>query len=283
MFGGSTTFGDGVPDESTVVAFLNELDSGNTFLNFSAQSYDSIREIDKLLYLLRKGYRPKSLVFIDGLNDISTFAQSPYEIYDSPRTVGFTTYRGQVPLVFGYPTTRNMWLALAYSLPVTHLLHRFQDASSCDAREFVRKNVLSNTLDWNELMYFYKNWARCAKGRVGELSEEIVDYYKSTIDFVDRLGSAFGFSSHFVYQPIGLLETKNPFLKPGFYESDEYEVYRAVNHKIRQAIRERRLPMQDCSRSIADSDVSNAYVDATHYSPQGNRVLAECILTGLPR
>jgi hypothetical protein len=58
VFGGSTTFGHGVPDDQTVVAHLDALDPHDAYLNLSAQAYDSIREIDKLLYLLRKGYRP---------------------------------------------------------------------------------------------------------------------------------------------------------------------------------------------------------------------------------
>jgi hypothetical protein len=36
--------------------------------------------------------------------------------------------------------------------------------------------------------------------------------------------------------------------------------------------------MQDCSRSIADYGIENSYVDATHYSPEGNSVLATCII-----
>jgi hypothetical protein len=278
VFGGSTTFGDGVPDNSTVVAQLNAIDEGNTYINFGIQAYDSIREVDKLVYLLRKGYRPKSVIFIDGLNEVTTFARSPYELHDSPRAQGLILDRGEVPLVFGAPVSRNGLLALAYSFPVTHAIYRFLKRKKSSEDPFIRKSANVHGLDdWFELLEFHYNWASLNKSRINELATEIIQYYRENISFVRQLGTSFGFEAHFIYQPIGLLEPNQEFLLPDFYASDYFAVYHGVDSGIRQAISEGILQMDDCSHAITESGVKGSYVDVTHYSPDGNGILASCI------
>ena len=278
VFGGSTTFGDGVPDGSTVVAYLNTVDGEKTYINFGVQAYDSIREVDKLVYLLRKGYRPESVIFIDGLNDVTTFARSPFEIHDTPRAQGLVLDRGQVPLVFGFPNTDTMLLAAAYSFPVTHLFYRLLNKRNYPDGPFIRKSANVQGLDnWFELMYFHYKWAEIHLNRIAELADDVIRYYKENIIFVQQLGVSFGFDVHFVYQPIGLLESGQEFLTQGFSESDYFAIYNGVDSRIRLAISQEQLMMEDCSRAIAEAGVQGSYVDATHYSPRGNEILAECI------
>ena len=279
VFGGSSTFGDGVPDNSTVVARLNAIDEEKTYINFGIQAYDSIREVDKLVYLLRKGYRPGSVIFIDGLNEVTTFARSPYELHDSPRAQGLILDRGQVPLVFGVPVKENRLLALAYSFPVSHLIYRFLNRDDDIDNVFIRKSANVHGLeDWLELMDFHYNWATLHKNRIDELADEIIHYYKENISFVRQLGETFGFDVYFIYQPIGLLESSQEFLLQDFYTSDYFAVYNGVDSRIREAISEGLLMMEDCSRAISEAGVQGSYVDATHYSPRGNDILASCIL-----
>lgn len=282
VFGGSTTFGDGVPDNSTVVARLNAIDEEKTYINFGIQAYDSIREVDKLVYLLRKGYRPASVIFIDGLNEVTTFARSPYELHDSPRAQGLILDRGQVPLVFGVPVKENRLLALAYSFPVSHLIYRYLHRKNDINDVFIRKSANVNGLDdWLELMDFHYNWATLHKNRIDKLADEIIHYYKENISFVRQLGDAFGFTVHFIYQPIGLLESNQEFLLEDFYTSDYFAVYNGVDSRIREAISAGLLIMEDCSRAISGAGVQGSYVDATHYSPRGNDILASCILQSI--
>ena len=278
VFGGSTVFGDGVPDGSTVVAYLNSIDNDKIYINFGVEAYDSLREVDKLLYLLRKGYRPKTVIFIDGLNEVTTFARSPYEVHDTPRAQGLVLDRGEVPLVFGVPKTENMLLAFAYSFPVTHLVFRFMKKDVVED-VFIRKSATVYGLDhWLELMDFHYNWAKVHVNRVDELANDIIEYYKDNIRFVEQLGKSFEFDAYFVYQPIGLLENEQQFLKQEFYASEYYAVYKGVDIRIRKEIERGGLLMKDCSRAIAESGAQLSYVDATHYSPAGNGVLAECVL-----
>lgn len=278
VFGGSTTFGHGVPDGDTVVAELDRLDPGRTWINFAAQAHDSIREVDKLLHLLRKGYRPASVVFVDGLNDVTTFARSPYALHDSPRAQGLVLDRGEVPLIFGHPSGENMLLALAYSFPLTHLWVAWTTPDTPPAGGRRDDSRLETRADWQQLMAFHYDWARIHADHPERLAADVIRYYQEATAFVAALGRAFGFTSTFVYQPIGLLAPDQPFVEPAFLESDQYVVFRAVDTAVREAIASGRLGMWDCSRSIADAGVVDGYVDATHYSPQGGRALARCIV-----
>ena len=284
VFGGSTTFGHGVPDDDTVVAYLNSFDRNNVYLNFGVQAYDSIREIDKLLYLLRKGFRPKEVIFIDGLNDVTTFARSPYEIHDSPRAQGLVLDRGEVPLIYGYPSVQNMLHSLAYSFPLTHVVKKWIEGKRVVYHQHERKSANIHGMEgWQELMFYHYKWPSIHKQRAEELADELVQYYKEAITFVRTLSKAFEFVPHFIYQPIGLLEKKQAFLSDEFSQSDYLSIYRTVDARIRGEIKSGDLPMLDCSRSIADYGVGNAYVDATHYSPAGHRVLAACIIAQIKK
>lgn len=274
LLGGSTAFGHGVPGDQTVAAHLNRLDGPAETFNFAVQAYDSIRETDKLVYLLRKGYRPGRVIFLDGLNDVTTFAWSPYEAFDKPRTQGLILDRGQVPLIFGHPRRNNMPAALAFSFPIVQLFHRLQ-GPRIDGREYQLKSAGREPFDWGELMLFYERWDRIQEKRADDLADELASYYRRNIEFVRKLGRAFGFSCQFVYQPIGLLEEDQPFLKPALLDSRVRLIYETARQKIRAEIQAGRLSMADCSASLSGS--TGMYVDATHYSPPGNAKLAKCI------
>ena len=278
VFGGSTTFGDGVPDEDTVVAYLDELDTSTNHLNFAVEAYDSIREVDKLLHLLRKGYRPKTVIFIDGLNDVTTMASSPYDTGDSPRTQGLVLDRGEIPAIFGMPVKENMLLAMAYSFPVAHLIHNIvNDKHDSDISFSRRSGQAPGLKDWQELMYLFYDGLNVQVNRVEEFAEEVTTHYRDNMAFVRQLGEAFGFEARFIYQPIGLLDSNNPFLTNKFHSSNYFKVYEAVDAVTRRKIINGDLDMLDCSQSVADGQPGTGYVDPTHFSPAGNKALALCI------
>ena len=148
VFGGSTTFGRGVPGDQTVVSYLNRFSRSKArYLNFGVPAHDSIREVEKLLDLLRKGYRPARVLFIDGLNDVSTFAWSAYPALEKPRTQGLLIDREEVPLIFGYPRDNNMLSALAFSFPAVQLTFRLRACSS-RALEDGPRRMDRNPLNW---------------------------------------------------------------------------------------------------------------------------------------
>jgi lysophospholipase L1-like esterase len=74
VFGGSTTFGYGLPDAETVPSFLQSWLRTNAsprmnVYNFGRAYYFSSQEIVLFLRLLAAGHVPQLAVFVDGLND----------------------------------------------------------------------------------------------------------------------------------------------------------------------------------------------------------------------
>ncbi|MGH9383872.1 MAG: SGNH/GDSL hydrolase family protein [Vicinamibacterales bacterium] len=69
VFGGSTTFGVGVEDASTIPAHLARLLHGVHVYNFGRRFYYSSQERSLLEELLAKGLVPDLAIFIDGLNE----------------------------------------------------------------------------------------------------------------------------------------------------------------------------------------------------------------------
>jgi hypothetical protein len=80
VFGGSTTFGFGLPDDETIASYLQECAAANhsvervAVYNFGREGYFSSQEVILFQQLLNAGFVPKVAVFIDGLNDFGSAA-----------------------------------------------------------------------------------------------------------------------------------------------------------------------------------------------------------------
>lgn len=68
FLGGSTTFGFGVTDTETIPAQLERL-IGHPVINFGVRGYASQTENRRLGHLLRAGYHPRLVLFLDGINE----------------------------------------------------------------------------------------------------------------------------------------------------------------------------------------------------------------------
>ncbi len=281
VFGGSTNFGHGVSSDNTIASFLNDQDPDHIYLNFGINSYDSIREVDKLLYLLRQGFRPKKVIFIDGLNDLTTFASAPYRAHDKPRTQGFLIGRGKPALIFGVINSTNMLLAFAYSLPITHLY--YQLAKPEPNVPYGTLDANRDPLDYRMLAYYYRNQFIYADENLHTIQTDWVQFYRENIKFVKQLEDAFGFEAYFYFQPFGILEPENPFLTPVYFDSIAIRIAQTFTKGASLAINEGSLDMIDCQDAFSAIDKSAAFVDATHYSPSGNEALASCILAGMEK
>jgi hypothetical protein len=275
VFGGSTTFGHGVPGDATISHYLGQLDADHVYLNFGVNAYDSQREVDRLVYLLQLGYRPSKVVFVDGLNDMMTFFASPYRAVDKPRSQLFFIDRGELALNFGSPAFRNMLMAFAYAMPITHLYTMLKgneptvDYGSLDANK--------DKLDYRSIAWHYQNRMRYGTEHIEEIAVQWVDYYAENIRFVNGLADAFGFDVQFVLQPLGILDRNNPFIRKLYFDNDLYKVTQRFYEVAGGAIESGELGMVDCREALTDVDSAYAYVDATHYSPAGNLAVAECI------
>jgi hypothetical protein len=68
FFGGSTTFGYGVADSETIPAQLESLIK-QPVINFGSAFYYSAQETFMLSSLLKSGFKPSAVIFLDGLNE----------------------------------------------------------------------------------------------------------------------------------------------------------------------------------------------------------------------
>ncbi len=68
FFGGSTMWGYGVSNESTIPSLFYEK-TGDSVFNFGEDSWDSRQSINQLINNLGEGYKPKTVIFFDGVND----------------------------------------------------------------------------------------------------------------------------------------------------------------------------------------------------------------------
>lgn len=276
VFGGSTTFGHGVGSDQTVPAYLNKIDPIGNYLNFGINAYDSLREVDKLVYLLRQGYRPEKVIFIDGLNDITTFTSTPHRAHDKPRAQGYLIDRGSPALIFGSGGQKNKLLAFAYSLPVTHLYYHFFKQEKFLPYGSVDSNL--ERVDYGSLAFHYANQFSYGFENIDAVKADWIEYYRENIAFVEGLADAFDFEVLFVFQPFGVVEEENPFLFPAYFDSPGIVVAQEFTAAAASAIDNETLDMLNCQDAFSDIDKSLAFVDATHYSPSGNEALAECIL-----
>jgi hypothetical protein len=176
FFGGSTGFGYGVDDASTVAAHLQKrLDARypgrriNVF-NFARGYYYSTQEVVLLETLLRDGHVPDVVIFLDGLNEGQ---RAPYYTKDMATLFDAYNYR-QRSLLSAYAQKSSTMLV------VNKLLGRRESG------------VLSQL----------------------PAPRRIADVYRVNQDMIRLLAGQFGFKTYFFIQPVA--GYKNGFAKHAF-------------------------------------------------------------------
>ena len=75
FFGGSTMWGTGVDDASTIPSVFAR-ETGVRARNFGESGYTAHQSLEMLLRLLQDGHRPDIVVFYDGVNEVATKCRS---------------------------------------------------------------------------------------------------------------------------------------------------------------------------------------------------------------
>lgn len=119
VFGGSTTFGYGLPDDQTIVSYLGECALANgpggrpAVYNFGREGYFSSQELILFQQLLRAGFVPQVAVFIDGMNDFfsadgqPTFADKFRRLMDGK--LGSSNPLNKLPMIQAFHRLRAYW------------------------------------------------------------------------------------------------------------------------------------------------------------------------------
>lgn len=281
LLGGSTAFGFGVPDDETMGYFLNQLDSGKRWINFSTPNYHQQLEIQKLILLLKKGYRPKRVVFLDGLNDLFQLTSNHFEPAETPGRP-FHAYSHEFNIE-NIRLNRN----LLYALPAVRLFYEYQAeylVKTGKANLNPSQNVYSAQSLYNTQPYLAYLVTEITSLPVNEaLLKKVETYYRQNIAMLDTLSKAYGFEYAVFFQPIGLFYDKNIFCTSHLELANQlrnYTAMEAMYSHIRQLLAQHNFQrFYDCSQ--LDASCPTPYVDLTHYSQPLNQRLAKYIISTL--
>ncbi|MGE5456751.1 MAG: hypothetical protein ACM3RX_00185, partial [Methanococcaceae archaeon] len=284
VFGGSTTYGQGVSDNETISAYLNKLDTSETYLNFGVHAYHQSNEIEKLLLLLKKGYKPKRVIFIDGLNDVIRMVETNFHPLETP-ALAKSAYNSDYNIA-----TNETGNTIVKQLPVTRLIRSFLGKQKGpDENLQLPWNKYDDVYDENNL--YHKNakqhfqstilrspYKEIDTSGLNYVNWKLKEMYARNYDFIDHISKAYGFNFTIYYQPIGVLSPNNPFWKD-LKTSKETPLYRNsiyIIPKIKKSFIQSDYPNFIDLTSLQDSCIG-CYVDLTHYSPRLNEMIARMI------
>ncbi len=280
VFGGSTVFGDGVTDDETIPYFLNKMDSGSSYINFGGLSNHQKLEIEKLVLLLQKGYRPSKVIFLDGLNDLYKITESNFAAFETPnRSVNAYSHNFSIGTI---GINKN----LLYALPVVklyykYLAHYLIKKGSINSQELGNYAQVNSLYTKQPVLHYYANEILIHQPKNSSAySKKLIQYYQSNLLLIEALSKAYHFDYAVFIQPVGPFLSSNPFIKDTFALRNDFRLYKNVKpvyDSVITAIKHQQLPHY-YDLSYAHNLCSQPYVDLTHYSKSMNQKLAELIL-----
>jgi hypothetical protein len=281
ILGGSTTFGYYVKNDETWPYYFDRMiaERGEVSLNFGTVAYDQEREIDRLVYELRRGVRPRRVLFLDGLNDLHLVVSSNLRTGDRVLYETFMPNRGEVAVSGGLRLgERNWWRLMAEALPAVQWLERFSEEPPSAERIVYARDAFTQGVDFREAEWARYFWYKWAPPRAAQLRTELIAQYKTNLEFLDGLSKAFGFEPLVFYQPIGLFDPANEFVTDAARQTPGYALLASLDDAVRTEIAAGRLKMVDL-RGILDPLENGRYVDVGHYSPAAHRAIAQAIFS----
>jgi len=286
VLGGSTTLGHGLASDETWPYFLNTILANGgrqpapIALNFGAQAYVQTLELAKLIYLLKSGYRPNTVIFLDGWNDLF-MARSNMRLADQVIFHGFASGHGEIVFtpgaIIGKPNTLALFLQ---SLPVYRLLQEMKRVPHSIDSIRPARDAFADGFDFREADYLHFHWAEFGELHRERYKQLIVENYRGNLKLLQALASEYGFRVLVFYQPIGLLDSSNSFVSPLARQAPGYRYLAELNDTVRKAISSGHLQMIDISDAL-NSLNEVRYIDVAHYTPAANRELARVIATHL--
>jgi hypothetical protein len=279
VFGGSTVFGSGIADDDTIPAYLNKLTEKNeVFINFGVQANFLNNEIEKLLLLLKKGWRPKRVIFIDGLNDMVALTKSRFHPTETPgrNPFGFNYMLGNFDRlldVIKVSTQRQFPPDSKMLYPVNSYENVYEIASP-----YNKYPVAFFDFFYNQPYRNLKTVAENPKHYI----DKIDSFYRLNLEFLKHLASSFGFEFYVFYQPLGPLNLDNPFIDndEAYQNAPFLKSYQSIVPPFRENLK--RKPIFGFYDIFdADSECTKCYVDLTHYNPKLSAIIAQRILDQL--
>ena len=286
LLGGSTILGHNCPPESTIAYYLEEI-TGMPVVNMGVGAYDQKREIDKLIYHLRQGIRPKYVIFLDGVNDILTVCRSNYRWEDKVIYHGFMAGKEELEASFALTDnfTRNKKLngtdvikMLKMGLPVTRYFQEIkrtkEQPKELIGQDFNEDPFLSK-MSYKRMSHSFLNWASPADKNKKELCNQLFEMLKNNQKLISCLAQTYKFDFKVIWQPIGFIEKENEFVGRDFDKLPGFDFAFSANEMVKNEIGQKNLIFIDGSSWIEELTKSGlGYVDNMHYSPIANKKMA---------
>ena len=184
VFGGSTAWGEGAPDDETIPSHLARLMNAwgvdTTIKNLGERGYVSTQEVVFLYRELQAGRRPDVVVFYDGINDAAAASNWP-EVPGSHVSLHRIRDRfqfGEVPSERRREFVRSLGIYKASRIVLDRLEARERSARS--RQDDADTDITPRFLDANFRF----------------LGGQAVDVWLANRELVSALGVEFGFTSH---------------------------------------------------------------------------------------
>ncbi|HET7292890.1 MAG TPA: hypothetical protein VFM88_10730 [Vicinamibacteria bacterium] len=258
LFGGSSVWGFGSPDWETLPSHLaaryEAAGRPACVVNYGEDSWRIAQGAVELLLELRRGRRPDRVVFVNGCNDVFT----PF----------FLTGRADVE--WDYARAKP-WL---------------EELARPGRGSFA---FLEATNTWALLQRARARLGGAASHPSppdpGGLARAVAEAYLRDMDVVEALGRSYGFRPLFVLQPLALAGSKRltPEEEQGVRRQlgGSYELGRDAVRRTYALLRASgRGRLHDASDAF-DAEPESVYIDACHFLPRGNRIMAERLFTEL--
>jgi lysophospholipase L1-like esterase len=265
VFGGSTTFGYGVPDNHTIPSYmqrrLEERYPGRPFVvrNFGQPFYYSSQEQLTLLSLLKDGDIPDYAVFVDGGNDTSQLALR----HDMPR---FT------------PALSRLWDLRNTRPPSTTSLSRLPMARLAEgiSRRLGMPDWSAPATDSNHFDPI-KSDKHLSEDEIDHIVKFIVTRYRSNMRVTAALCREFGARYLFVWQPHPGYKYDRTLHKTFPFEGDVPTYYTRVYAEMESYRADFYLSLAD----MTEHGTQKAYVDDVHYNETLNEQIAGRIVDAM--
>ena len=250
VFGGSTTFGVGLPDGETIPSYLQEVAAANhpvppvKVYNFAQPAYFSSQELIQFEQLLNSGFVPQTAVFIDGVNDFTFVTGQPLF---ADRFRNFMAGKSQPGALDYLPLVRAMrWLRQHSPTPKS-------------------------------------TQPRVAREDDSPLLQETINRWLANKKMIDAIGHAYGVRTLFVWQPVPTYKydlqyhfnVHSPRQLPSYIRLSGYG-YPLMDKLYTQGKLDSNVlwlaDMQEDKRE-------NLYVDNVHYNAAFSKEIAERIYT----
>ena len=252
FFGGSTIWGFGIPDHSTIPS-LYSLKTKNLVFNFGEQGWVSRQSLNQLISALGDGHKPKSILFYGGANDI---------------TVGCRKYHKYVPTYSQQQKLEKLIEDKDKIINLKKISKLLKEPYILISKKLIKRNSPSTFYD-------------CINNK--DKSIRIAKHLVNNWYIAFLISQSYDSQFYAVLQPyidIDGLNFENPYLNSSI---EELRTYNYVYPLIKEEVKKKCLidPFF-CLKFIDGSSWINpkkdVFFDTLHLTKQGNQLIVEELL-----